>query len=52
MLRRHPQLRRPLGNRHEYREIIPTVLRGAYALQYCYDGSSVLLLAFHGRERR
>ncbi len=44
VLRRHPQLGRPLGHRHEYREIVLTVLGGTYALQYCYDGSSVLML--------
>lgn len=53
LLRRHPQLGRPLGNRREYREIVLTVLGGTYALQYRYDGGSVLLLrVFHGRERR
>ena len=53
VLGRHPQLGRPLGNRHEYREIVLTVLGGTYALQYRYDGSSVLMLrVFHGRERR
>lgn len=53
LLRRHPQLGRPLGNRPEYREIVLTVLGGTYALQYRYDGSSVLMLrVFHGRERR
>ncbi|MBL8136752.1 MAG: type II toxin-antitoxin system RelE/ParE family toxin [Acidobacteria bacterium] len=53
VLRRHPQLGRPLGNRREYREIVLTVLGGTYALQYRYDGSSVLMLrVFHGRERR
>jgi plasmid stabilization system protein ParE len=52
VLRRHPQLGRPLGHRHEYREIVLTVL-GTYALHYRYDGSSVLMLrVFHGRERR
>ena len=53
VLRRHPQLGRPLGHRHEYREIVLTVLGGTYALQYRYDGSSGLMLrVFHGRERR
>ena len=53
LLRRHPHLGRPLGNRPEYREIVLTVLGGTYALQYRYDGSSVLMLrVFHGRERR
>jgi len=53
VLRRHPQLGRPLGHRHEYREIVLTVLGGTYTLQYRYDGSSVLMLrVFHGRERR
>jgi plasmid stabilization system protein ParE len=53
VLRRHPQLGRPLGNRHEYREIVLMVLGGTYAPQYRYDGSSVLILSvFHGRERR
>ena len=53
VLRRHPQLGRPLGNRHEYREIVLTVVGGTYALQYRYDGNSVLMLrVFHGRERR
>ena len=50
---RHPQLGRPIGHRHEYREIVLTVLGGTYALLYRYDGSSVLMLrVFHGRERR
>ncbi|MDP3718946.1 MAG: type II toxin-antitoxin system RelE/ParE family toxin [Acidobacteriota bacterium] len=53
VLRRHPQLGRPIGDRHEYREIVLTVLGGMYALQYRYDGSSVLMLrVFHGRELR
>ena len=53
VLRRHPHLGRPLGSRHEYREIVLTVLGGTYARQYRYDGSSVLMLrVFHGRERR
>ena len=53
VLRRHPQLGRPLGSRHEYREMVLTVLGGTYAHQYRYDGSSVLMLrVFHGRERR
>ena len=53
VLRRHPQLGRRLAHRDEYREIVLTVLGGTYALQYRYDGSSVLMLrVFHGRERR
>jgi plasmid stabilization system protein ParE len=53
VLRRHPQLGRRLGHRHEYREIVLKALGGTYALQYRYDGSSVLMLrVFHGRERR
>lgn len=52
-LRRHPKLGRPIGNRDEYREIVLEVLGGTYALQYRYDGSSVLMLRiFHGRELR
>ena len=53
VLRRHPKLGRPIGNRHEYREIVLQVLGGTYALQYHYDGSAVLMLrVFHGREMR
>ena len=53
VLRRHPQLRRPLGNRREYREIVLAVLGGIDALQYRYDGNAVLMLrVLDGRERR
>ena len=53
VLRRHPKLGRPIGNRDEYREVVLQVLGGTYALQYHYDGSAVLMLrAFHGREMR
>lgn len=53
VLRRHPKLGRPIGNRDEYREIVLEVLGGTYALQYRYDGSAVLMLrVFHGRELR
>lgn len=53
VLRRHPRLGRRLGHRHEYRELVLTVLGGTYALQYRYDGSSVLMLrVFHCREGR
>lgn len=34
VLRRHPQLGRPIGRRPEYREIVFAVLGGTYALQY------------------
>jgi plasmid stabilization system protein ParE len=53
VLRRHPKLGRPIVKRDEYREIVLKVLGGTYALQYRYDGSSVLMLrVFHGRELR
>lgn len=53
VLRRHPHLGRPIGNRPEYRELVLAVLGGTYALQYRYDGSSVLMLrVFHSREVR
>jgi len=53
VLRRHPKLGRPLGNREEYREVVLQVLGGTYALQYRYDGSAILMLrVFHGREQR
>lgn len=53
LLRRHPQLGRPIGHRREYRELVLAVLGGTYALQYRYDGSSVLMLrVFHSRELR
>ncbi len=52
VLRRHPHLGRPIGNRREYRELVLAVLGGTYALQYRYDGSSVLMRVFHGREFR
>ncbi len=53
VLRRHPHLGRPIGNRRDYRELVLAVLDGTYALQYRYDGSSVLMLrVFHSRELR
>ncbi len=53
VLHRHPRLGRPLESRHQYREIVLTVLGGTSALQYRSDGSSVLMLrVFHGREKR
>ena len=53
VLRRHPKLGRPIGNREEYREVVLQVLGGTYALQYRYDGRAVLMLrVFHGREMR
>lgn len=44
VLSRHPKLGRPIKHREEYREIVFQVLGGTYALQYRYDGSSVLML--------
>ena len=53
VLRRHPTLGRPLTVRADYRELVLRVLGGAYALQYRYDGRSVLMLrVFHSREAR
>ena len=53
VLRRHPKLGRAIAGREEYREILLQVLGGTYALQYRYDGSSILMLrVFHGREAR
>jgi len=53
VLRRHPKLGRPIGNREEYREVVLQVLGGTYALQYRYDGGAILMLhVFHGREMR
>jgi plasmid stabilization system protein ParE len=53
VLRRHPKLGRALAGREEYREILLQVLGGTYALQYRYDGRSILMLRiFHGREAR
>jgi plasmid stabilization system protein ParE len=53
VLGRHPQLGRPIGSRQDYREIVLTVFGGTYALQYRFDGNSVLMLrVFHGRDLR
>ncbi len=53
VLRQHPTLGRPLMARTDYRELVMRVLGGAYALQYRYDGRSVLMLrVFHSREAR
>lgn len=51
ILRRHPNLGRSIAGREEYRDILLEVLGGTYALQYRYDGSTILMLrVFHGRE--
>ena len=53
VLRRHPKLGRPMATREEYREIVLQVLGGTYALQYRYEGSTILMLrVFHSREAR
>ena len=53
VLRRHPKLGRAITSREEYRELLLQVLGGTYALQYRYDGGSILMLRlFHGREAR
>lgn len=53
VLRRHPQLGRPIGQHRVYREIVLKVLGATYALQYRYDSNTVLILrVFHGRELR
>jgi plasmid stabilization system protein ParE len=53
VLRRHPKLGRAVAGREEYREIVLQVLGGTYALQYRYDGRTILMLrVFHGREAR
>ena len=53
VLRRHPKLGRPIASRPEYRELLLQVLGGTYALQYRYDGPSMLMLrVFHAREAR
>src|SRR5436190_17003342 len=53
VLRRHPKLGRAIAGREEYREILLQVLGGTYALQYRYDGRSILMLrVFHGREAK
>jgi plasmid stabilization system protein ParE len=44
VLRRHPKVGQPIGNREEYREVLLQVLGGTYALPYRYDGSAVLML--------
>jgi len=39
--------------REEYREVVLQVLGGTYALQYRYDGGTILMLrVFHGSETR
>ena len=53
VLRRHPKLGRAIAGREEYRELLLQVLGGTYALQYRYDGRSILMLrVFHGHEAR
>lgn len=53
VLARHPKLGRPMVGREEYREIVLQILGGAYALQYRYDGRTILMLrVFHGREAK
>ena len=53
VLSRHPKLGRPLSTREEYRQLILEVLGAAYAFQYRYDGSRLVILrVFHGRESR
>jgi plasmid stabilization system protein ParE len=53
VLARHPKLGRPMAGREEYREIVLQVLGGTYALQYHYDGRTILMLrVFHGREAK
>lgn len=53
VLRRHPKLGRAIAGREEYRELLLQVLGGTYALQYRYDGGSILMLRiYHGREAR
>ena len=53
VLRRHPKLGRATAGREEYRELLLQVLGGTYALQYRYEGGSILMLRiYHGREAR
>ena len=53
VLSRHPKLGRPLSTREEYRQLILEVLGAAYAFQYRYDGSRLVILrVFHGRESK
>jgi plasmid stabilization system protein ParE len=53
LLRRHPQMGRPLGKSHGYRELVLAVLGGTYSVQYRYDGEVVLVLRIlHSREQR
>jgi len=53
VLRRHPKIGRAIAGREEYREILLRALGGTYALQYRYDGRSILMLrVFHGREAK
>ena len=53
VLSRHPKLGRPLSTREEYRQLILEVLGAAYAFQYRYDGSRLVILrVFHGRGSR
>ena len=53
VLCRHPRLGRTIAGREEYREILLKVLGGTYALQYHFDGRTILMLrVHHGREAR
>lgn len=51
VLARHPKMGRPMAGREEYREIVLQILGGTYALQYHYNGRTLLMLrVFYGRE--
>ena len=53
VLRRHPQMGRPVGKSRVYRELVLAVFGGIYSLQYRYDGEVVLILrVLHSRELR
>jgi toxin ParE1/3/4 len=53
LLRRHPNIGRPVGKSRVYRELVLAVLGGIHSVQYRCDGQVVLVLRIlHSRELR